>query len=157
MNDHEPNEIELRLQAMQPAEPGPAVSQRIAESLGTESGQTHASSLMRYRVLVGLATAAVITIASLVLLFLLDQPTPAPDVADSLPPSQQDDVVAPPQAMPAEPTLLVLNNALRESPQQVVVLLDRIGAERLARTTSDSNPVYASAGSPGADLYKDLP
>jgi hypothetical protein len=53
------------------------------------------------------------------------------------------------------PTLLALNDAYRQSPQQVDVLLDRIGKQQLARLSKDPAPTAGIGLS--ADFYKESP
>ena len=148
-------DIEQLLQAMRPATPDPALRERIADSLAVQAEMPSHSGSFRYRLAVGLAVAAVVVIAGLVVLQFATPSDKSLEVVTDLPPANQEGEVVPPSAVTDQPTLLALHHALRESPQEVDALLDRINADRLDRLASNSRPVFASIDTP--DLYKDLP
>lgn len=152
---NEQQDIEQQLQALRPVTPDPALRNRIAESLAEQDGAAVHVWSPWHRLAVGLAGAAVVVIAGLVVLQLVAHSDEAPEVVTDIPPANENDEAVPPSAVPARPTLLALHDALRESPQEVDALLDRIGADRLARLASDPRPLFASTEILG--IYKELP
>ena len=158
MTDHEPNnDIETRLQAMRPADPSPALRQRIGTSLDEVTVASSGPRPIHRRLLVGLAAAAVILVAGLVVVRVLLNPVEPQIVEDTLPTPQEQQVPEPSKTTPTEPTLFALNNALRESPQEVSDMLDRLAAERFARIASISNPTPVAVPVWGQPITEDLP
>jgi hypothetical protein len=124
MNEQGINEIEQRLQAMQPAAPGPQVKQRIAQTLEEDSAEAHRPLLFRRPMVVGLAAAAVLAFSALITVLLLNSPDDTGVVISEPPPVQYPDDVTPP-ATPTTPTLFALTQAWNQSPDAMDELLDQ--------------------------------
>lgn len=158
MTDHETNnDIEARLQAMRPADPSPAIKHRIVASFDEASVAPSGPWPIHRRLLLGLAAAAVIALAGLVVVLVLLNPAEPQIVEDTPPTPQEQQGPEPLQTTPIEPTLFALNNALRESPQEVSEMLDRLAAERFAGVASNLNPTPAAVPVWGQPITEDLP
>ena len=162
MSDQELDEIEERLAAMRPAEPDPAVSQRIAESLESGSSQGERPLIFRIPTVLVLAVAACLALA-LVLLPFIGQVPLTPPIADDrdTPAPVQDEPIQPSGAAEEDdriaPTFLVLHQALRESPSDLDRLLDEISEQRVARLSAEAPYTQGAAYARGAPLPEDLP
>ena len=163
MNDQECNEIEQRLSAMRPADPSPALRQRVAASVQEPSAQG-AGPQRSYRIgFASLAAAAVIALAGLVVLWVWSGPTGS-QVAEQpehvAPPPQRGapaGIDDPPSAASAQPTLLALSHAWRESPQAVEQMLDQAGAQPRHGPVHDDEILLTIADARRWPLTKELP
>lgn len=145
MNSHEPNnDIEARLQAMQPADPSPALRQRISASLDEAVAEPRGPWPIHRRVLVGLAAAAVVALAGLVVMVLI---SPAePQIVNDTPPMPDErQAPAPTQATPIEPTVFALQTAWRESPEALDDALARQPTRNQNHDTISTVPVLTAA------------
>lgn len=158
MDEH--NGMEQRLRAMRPAKPDPALRERIAESLAEEGPGPLSAWSLSHRYLVGLAAVAAVCFLVWGVSILLSKPDSEIPMAEQNTPDDStfDLVFVRPVLQDNElptPTLLALNDAYRQSPQQVDVLLDRIGKQQLARLSKDPAPTAGIGLS--ADFYKESP
>lgn len=154
MTDHDPNDIEQRLHAMKPAEPGHAVKQRIAESLDTHAAE-HPTPARSYRfAIAALAAAAAVAISAWSILYFTQPPPPdtAPLVRHTPPgatgPDQPDPVNTAPTTAPTQPTLIALSRAWRRSPAALDAALDA------AISAPNNNNPAKRPSSPRPTIYR---
>jgi len=147
MSEHDLNDIEERLAAMKPAEPDPAVRQRIAGSLQEDAAQAQRPLIFRGPWAFVTAAAALIALA-LVLLPLIGQIPTRPPVAidpDATAPSVDEQQDEPDESLdaiePMRPTLLAMHQALRESPEALEQLIEQAGALAALPATDQSQPI----------------
>ena len=123
MNEDDVHELEERLKAMQPDQPGPHIKQRIAQTLSDDSTGAHRPLVFRRPFVVGLAAAAVLGLCAVLAVLMLIPPV-EPDIVILQPPVQvPGDVVVADE--PMTPTLFALTQAWTESPEAMDELLAR--------------------------------
>ena len=162
MSEQDLNDIEERLAAMKPAEPDPAVKQRIAQSLEQDAGQSDRPLIFRGPWAFVTAAAAVIALA-LVLLPLIGQiPTTPPVAIDpgTTAPSVDEQTDEPSDALdaidPLKPTLLAMHQALRESPEALEQLIDQAGALAALPATDQPQPIPTASATWGRVQNEEL-
>lgn len=151
MSEQDFNDFEDRLAAMRPAEPSPEIKRRVAESLEADRGHDNRPLIFRRPLGIALTVAAAIVFALVLLPFIgqisLRSPV-AVDPAPSVPGSEDESVTpdaTPNHAHPIRPTLLVMHQALRQSPEALDELIDRSGQLALAQDSSTPQPVPIAA------------
>ncbi|MFN3168143.1 MAG: hypothetical protein ACE37H_13865 [Phycisphaeraceae bacterium] len=155
MNEQELEEIEARLAAMRPAEPGPALRQRVARSVADQQGDRPvlARPWWRKPLAGALAVAAAVGLAGLVVWLAVREPGAA-SVAEE----QEAPVIEMVRAAPQPPpTLLDLNRAWNESPDALDAMLTRSAPGHGAPTPREHKPLPTVADSRRWDFQKDLP
>lgn len=141
MNEQQVNEIEERLRAMRPAEPDPALRQRLGQSFLQENAEPVSVSLARRHVFLALAVAAALAIAGLVVVQALHGPDSASKVVLTPPVTDQPQDLNPPPPTRLEPTVVAMNRALSSSERDMEALLDQIDKQRALRWSRDTKPV----------------
>ena len=160
----DPDEIEQRLHAMQPTEPGPAVRGRLAASLdGPVIGPSRAWYRRRPPAVAVAVMAAVLMLVALLSAIdwqmpeprLADQPQPGPLPAPTQPPVPRDRER--PTTPTPGPTLSELKKAWREAPEAFDTLLDQAGPPPHFRPSPDRTPALVAADVRRWALTEDLP
>ena len=137
MNDHDTTDIEARLGDLQPANPDPALRQRIASSLETGGTEQAAPFHFPKPLAYALAAAACVVLAA-VLWVVISHNNATPPIAVDPDPTEMNEATDP--EPPAIPTPHTARLALLQSPESLDQALDAL-LEVPSGGDADSTPL----------------